>query len=227
MKKFFFVICALCCVQAAQAEINGDDLPEVKSIDSGTHTRFSVHASYNFADSISSDEFTFQAGASKTKGSSKSEVEKGFGIGGSYYLQLNDSKFEIEFGFFYEMPKALKSMSYNLNGTTITGKLSTAKISTAGILANFLYNIENSYVLAGLNMSRPEISGVTGESISTAASFGGQVGYGYNMNKNFSIEGIYKRVSYHIDEKTDDGAYYANHTKAVSDGLVVQAKFRF
>ena len=191
-------------------------------------TKFSVQAYYNLADSISSDEFAFQSGALKANGSSKAEIDKGFGIGFSYYFSTSNPMLKIETGLIYEMPKSIKTMSYNLNGTTITGSLKTAKISYLGLIANLNYSLDpNNYLFAGANATKPDVSGITGESVSTTMYYGAQLGYGYNVNEKIALEALYKRVSFNLYQTADNKSYYADHIKVYSDGLQIQAKFKF
>lgn len=164
----------------------------------------SAYLSYNFTESLSSDSVHLSGVGVSLNGSAKMEIEKAFGVGLETVFKEKESSVGFGVGLHYELPRSLNKITYNINGSSVAGTFSTAKVSQFALYGSILKYWDKHYLMAGLNLTRPTITGLPGANVLTVAGFGYFIGTGFKMNENINFEFLYK-VS-----KFDFLATYAN-----------------
>jgi hypothetical protein len=126
-------------------------------------------------------------------------------LGAEYVMPLNKS-FDLGFGGNYVFGRSTA-------GTTST-------LSFIDLLANAYYNVSDKiYVLGGLNYSIPSVSNAPA-SVTYGGKLGVQVGAGYKVANNISVEAAYRVLGFDATVSGTNVVYSVN-------GLEVAAKYAF
>ncbi len=190
---------------------------------------------YNFAEEMTSDDYSVVSGNQKLNGSASTEFEKGMGLSFGYLWTEVFRKVDFELGAFYDLPRGAKESTRSLNGTELTSPAyKSQRVSGYGIYYNIIYKTnETTYALVGINLHSQVITGGSSSALATPArsskdtGFGGQIGLGHRLSEKLALEAQYRRLVYSQHVWAEDNSYSEVINNAKIDGLIVSLKFEF